>query len=65
MTLLYRAQRQPFPKFERRTDTLHKIRLESAELQAKVAERESRSEKVSLAGIAEYAPKSSVFDDIE
>jgi hypothetical protein len=44
---------------------LRKIKLEIAELQAKVAERESRIEKVSLADIAKYAPKSSVFDDIE
>ncbi len=44
---------------------LRKIKLEIAELQAKVTERESRIEKVSLADIARYAPKSSAFDDIE
>ena len=44
---------------------LHKIKLESAELQAKVAERAGRSEKVSRADSATYAPKSSVCDDIE
>jgi len=44
---------------------LRKIKLEIVELQAKVAERESRIEKVSLSDIAKYAPKSSVFDDVE
>jgi hypothetical protein len=44
---------------------LRKIKLEIAELQAKVAERDRRIEKVSLADIAKYAPKSAVFDDIK
>jgi hypothetical protein len=39
--------------------------LEIADLQAKVAERESRREKVTMADIAKYAPKSSAFDDLE
>lgn len=44
---------------------LRKIKLEIVELQAKIAERESRIEKVSMADIAKYAPKSSAFDDVE
>lgn len=44
---------------------LRKIKLEIAELQAKVAERESRIEKVNMADIVKYAPRGSVFDNIE
>jgi hypothetical protein len=44
---------------------LRKIKLEVVELQAKVTERESRIEKVSMADIAKYAPRSSAFDDVE
>ncbi len=44
---------------------LRKIKLEIADLQAKMDERERRIEKVSLADIAKYAPRGSAFDDIE